>query len=94
MQGGTFTVTNVGPLGGTYFTPIINHPEVAILGLGRAELQPVVRGAAESPEIVPRLLLPLSLGFDHRVNDGADAARLVGDLVRVLGDLEAFTLSV
>jgi len=94
MQGGSFTVTNVGPLGGTYFTPIINHPEVAILGLGRAQLQPVVRGTLEAPEMTARLLLPLSLGFDHRVNDGADAARLTNDLIRVLGDLEAFALSV
>jgi len=94
MQGGTFTLSNVGPLGGTYFTPIINHPEVAILGLGRATLQPVVRGTLDAPQIEPRLQLPLSLGFDHRVNDGADAARLTNDLVRVLGDLEAFALSI
>jgi len=92
LAGGTFTISNVGPLGGTHFTPIINHPQVAILGVGRAELRPVVQGTGERPEIVPRLLLPLSLGFDHRVNDGADAARFANKVIEVLGDLEAFTL--
>jgi len=94
MQGGTFTVSNVGPMGGTHFNPIINHPEVAILGRGRASLQPVVRGSLERHEIEPRLLLPLSLGFDHRVNDGADAARFVGRIVELLSDVETFTLGV
>jgi pyruvate dehydrogenase E2 component (dihydrolipoamide acetyltransferase) len=80
LRGGTFTVTNTGALGGTGATPIINYPEVAILGVGRARLRPVVR-----PEgIVPRLLLPLSLAFDHRVLDGMEAARFSTDLVRLL----------
>lgn len=88
MRGGTFTITNVGPLGGTGFTPIINYPEVAILGVARAELRPVVRGSLESPELSTRLVLPLSLGFDHRVNDGADAARFVNRLTEILSDPE------
>lgn len=94
VMGGTFTITNPGPLGGTTFTPIINYPEVAILGLGRASLQPVVRGTLESHEIVPRLMLPISFGFDHRVNDGADAVRFVNKVISTLTDLEAFTLTV
>src|SRR5262249_24205501 len=71
MRGGTLTITNLGGIGGTGFSPIVNYPEVAILGLSRSRLQPVVRGE----QIVPRLLLPLSLSYDHRVIDGADAAR-------------------
>jgi pyruvate dehydrogenase E2 component (dihydrolipoyllysine-residue acetyltransferase) len=71
MQGGTFTLTNLGGLGTGYFTPIVNYPEVAILGLGRTRLEPVlVDGKFE-----PRLMLPLSLSFDHRLIDGADGAR-------------------
>ncbi|GJL48948.1 MAG: hypothetical protein NPIRA01_01750 [Nitrospirales bacterium] len=65
------------PGGGTTFTPIINYPEVAILGLGRARLQPVVCGTMEHPQMDPRFILPNSFAFDHRVNDGADAARFV-----------------
>jgi pyruvate dehydrogenase E2 component (dihydrolipoamide acetyltransferase) len=71
MRGGTFTITNLGGIGGTAFTPIVNYPEVAILGMSRGRLQPVVRDG----EIATRLLLPLSLSYDHRVIDGADAAR-------------------
>ncbi len=71
MTGGTFTITNLGGIGGTAFTPIVNYPEVAILGLSRSRLQPVVKDG----QVVPRLLLPLSLSYDHRVIDGADAAR-------------------
>ncbi|HEV3022989.1 MAG TPA: 2-oxo acid dehydrogenase subunit E2, partial [Pirellulales bacterium] len=80
MRGGTFTITNLGGIGGTAFTPIINYPEVAILGLSRSRLQPVVREG----QIVPRLLLPLSLSYDHRVIDGAAAARFVRRLVEML----------
>jgi pyruvate dehydrogenase E2 component (dihydrolipoamide acetyltransferase) len=80
MSGGTFTVTNLGGIGGTAFTPIINWPEVAILGLSRATLQPVVRDG----QVVPRLLLPLSLSYDHRVIDGADAARFTRRLAEML----------
>lgn len=80
LRGGTFTVTNVGALGGTFATPMVNYPEVAILGLGRASLQPVVRDG----QIVPRLMLPLFLSFDHRVVDGADAARFTREIVESL----------
>jgi pyruvate dehydrogenase E2 component (dihydrolipoamide acetyltransferase) len=80
LRGGTFTVTNTGALGGTGATPIINYPEVAILGVGRARQTPVVRDGA----IVPRLVLPLSLAFDHRVIDGMEAARFSSDLVGLL----------
>jgi len=80
MRGGTFTITNLGGIGGTAFTPIINYPEVAILGMSRSRLQPVVRDG----QIVPRLLLPLSLSYDHRVIDGADAARFVRRLAEML----------
>jgi pyruvate dehydrogenase E2 component (dihydrolipoamide acetyltransferase) len=80
MTGGTFTLTNLGGIGGTAFTPIVNYPEVAILGMSRARLQPVVRDGA----MTPRLLLPLSLSYDHRVIDGADAARFTRRLADLL----------
>jgi pyruvate dehydrogenase E2 component (dihydrolipoamide acetyltransferase) len=100
LQGGSFTITNVGPLGGTGFAPIVNHPEVAILGLARANWQAVVAddpvsGAAELRQdaaIVPRLLLPLCLAFDHRVVDGAAAARFTRRIAETLADVEAMTL--
>ena len=88
MIGGTFTITNIGVLGGTAFTPIVNYPEVAILGMARASLQPVVKGDEENYEILPRILLPLILGFDHRVVDGADAARFLGMIIETLGNPE------
>jgi pyruvate dehydrogenase E2 component (dihydrolipoamide acetyltransferase) len=80
LRGGTFTVTNTGALGGTGATPIINYPEVAILGVGRARPTPLVRDG----QIVPRLVLPLSLAFDHRVIDGMEAARFSTELVGLL----------
>ena len=80
LKGGTFTVTNIGALGGTGAIPIINYPEVAILGVARGRQEPVVRDG----QIVPRLLLPLSLTFDHRVADGADGARFASHIVRLL----------
>ncbi len=83
MRGGTFTISNQGGIGSAHFTPIINMPESAILGLGRGAMAPVVRGS----EIVPRLLLPLALSYDHRLIDGAAAARFMVDLV---GALENF----
>jgi pyruvate dehydrogenase E2 component (dihydrolipoamide acetyltransferase) len=94
MQGGTFTITNPGPLGGTSFSPIVNYPEVAILGMARAKWQPVVRGDGEAREIVSRYLLPLVLTFDHRVVDGADAARFVGMVVRILEDPDTLLLMI
>jgi len=73
MEGGTFTITNLGGIGGTAFTPIVNHPEVAILGLSRGRMEPEwINGKFE-----PRLILPLSLSYDHRLIDGADAARFL-----------------
>jgi pyruvate dehydrogenase E2 component (dihydrolipoamide acetyltransferase) len=80
LRGGTFTVTNIGALGGTGAIPIINYPEVAILGVARAREEPVVREG----RIVPRVLLPITLTFDHRVADGADGARFAADIVRRL----------
>lgn len=80
LRGGTFTITNIGALGGTGAIPIINYPEVAILGVARARQEPVVRDG----RIEPRLLLPLSLTFDHRVADGADGARFASAIVRRL----------
>jgi pyruvate dehydrogenase E2 component (dihydrolipoamide acetyltransferase) len=86
LRGGTFTLTNIGPLGGTGFTPIINYPEVAIMGMGRARLQPVVQGSLEDYRVRPRLILPLVLAFDHRVLDGADAARFANKFIACLED--------
>ncbi len=94
MQGGTFTITNIGALGGTGFAPIINYPQVAILGMGRARLRPVVLGDLESYEIVPRLMLPLVLAFDHRVLDGADAARFLGMIKESLEDPDQLWLKI
>jgi pyruvate dehydrogenase E2 component (dihydrolipoamide acetyltransferase) len=95
LQGGTFTITNAGAVGGGHFTPIINFPQVAILGLGRAALKPVVRtGVSGEPEIVPRLMMPLVLSFDHRIADGAEAIRFMQTLTAYLEDPEAMLLSV
>ena len=92
LQGGTFTITNPGSIGGTAATPIINYPEVAILGLARTRLEPVVQGDLDRFSIKPRLRLPLHLAFDHRVNDGADAARFVRTMIDLLGDPESLML--
>jgi pyruvate dehydrogenase E2 component (dihydrolipoamide acetyltransferase) len=80
MSGGSFTITNLGGIGGTGFTPIVNYPEVAILGLSRSRWQPVVRGG----QVATRLMLPLSLSYDHRVIDGAAAARFTRVLAEML----------
>ena len=85
MQGGSFTISSLGGIGGTSFTPIINAPEVAILGVSRASHQPVY----EYGSFWPRLMLPLSLSYDHRVIDGAAAARFVVFLAKTLGDVKA-----
>jgi pyruvate dehydrogenase E2 component (dihydrolipoamide acetyltransferase) len=88
MQGGTFTITNLGGLGGTAFTPIVNYPEVAILGMSRSQKQlQLING-----EISERLMLPLSVSYDHRVINGADAARFTVKLANMLGD--AFRLLI
>ena len=73
MQGGSFTITNLGGIGGVNFSPIVNSPEVAILGVARAARQPVFFDG----QIAPRLMLPLALSYDHRLIDGADAARFL-----------------
>jgi len=85
MQGGTFTISSLGGIGGTAFTPIINAPEVAILGVSRSSQKPVF----DKGVFVPRLMLPLSLSYDHRVIDGAEAARFAVFLVKTLGDVKA-----
>ncbi|HKQ40010.1 MAG TPA: 2-oxo acid dehydrogenase subunit E2 [Verrucomicrobiae bacterium] len=78
LQGGTFTISNQGGIGGAHFTPIINKPEVAILGLGRGAIKPIVR----SGKIEPRLMMPIGLSYDHRLIDGGAAARFIVDLVQ------------
>jgi pyruvate dehydrogenase E2 component (dihydrolipoamide acetyltransferase) len=83
MQGATFTISSLGGIGGTAFTPIVNAPEVAILGLSKSALKPVWDGK----QFVPRLMLPTSLSYDHRVIDGAMAARFSAYLADVLGDM-------
>ena len=85
ITGGTFSISSLGGIGGTSFTPIINAPEVAILGVTRAAVKPVWDQQSES--FVPRLMVPLSLSYDHRVIDGAAAARFVVHLAQVLSDL-------
>ena len=84
MQGGTFTISSLGGIGGTAFTPIINAPEVAILGVSKSSQKPVYERGA----FLPRLMLPLSLSYDHRVIDGAEAARFVVFLAKTLGDVK------
>ena len=88
MQGGCFSISSLGGIGGTGFTPIINAPEVAILGVSRSAMKPVWNGSA----FEPRLMLPLSLSYDHRVIDGAAAARFTAYLAQVLGDLRRLLL--
>jgi pyruvate dehydrogenase E2 component (dihydrolipoamide acetyltransferase) len=82
LQGGTFTITNIGPLGGTALLATINYPEVAILAMGAVQEKPVARDG----QVVIRRMLPVTLSFDHRIADGADAARFVSELVRHLSD--------
>lgn len=90
MQGGCFTISSLGALGGTAFTPIVNTPEVAILGVSKALYKPVY--LAESHSFVPRLMLPLSLSYDHRAVNGADSARFASLLASLLGDLRGLLL--
>ncbi|MCX8109196.1 MAG: 2-oxo acid dehydrogenase subunit E2, partial [Verrucomicrobiae bacterium] len=87
LRGGTFTISNQGGIGGTHFTPIINLPEVAILGVGRGSVKPVWRDG----RVEPRHLLPVALSYDHRVVDGGEAARFIVDLAKAIADFdEAF----
>lgn len=88
MQGGCLSVSSLGGIGGIAFTPIVNAPEVAILGLSRAQMKPVWNGG----EFVPKLILPLSLSYDHRVIDGAEAARFSQRLAELLGDIRNLVL--
>lgn len=88
MQGGCFSVSSLGGIGGTAFTPIINYPEVAILGVSKASYKPVYQDGA----FVPRLMLPLSLSYDHRVIDGADGARFMVHLTNMLSDIRNLLL--
>jgi len=88
MQGGTFTISSLGGIGGTAFTPIVNAPEVAILGLTRSQMKPVWDGS----EFIPRLMQPLSLSYDHRVIDGAEAARFVRHLGILMNDVRRLIL--
>jgi pyruvate dehydrogenase E2 component (dihydrolipoamide acetyltransferase) len=88
IQGATFTISSLGGIGGTGFTPIVNSPEVAILGVARAALKPVYREG----ELRPRLILPLCLSYDHRVIDGAAAARFTTHLASLLGDIRRLAL--
>jgi len=88
MQGGCFSISSLGGIGGTAFTPIINAPEVAILGVSKSQTKPVWNGK----EFAPRLMLPVSLSYDHRVIDGASAARFAAHLCALLGDMRRVML--
>jgi pyruvate dehydrogenase E2 component (dihydrolipoyllysine-residue acetyltransferase) len=88
MQGGCFSISSLGGIGGSFFTPIINAPEVAILGVSRSNMKPVWQGG----EFVPRLMLPLSLSYDHRVIDGAAGARFITALSQVFSDVRRLAL--
>ena len=88
LQGGCFSISSLGGIGGTAFTPLVNAPEVAILGVTRSRMMPVWNGK----EFLPRLMLPLDLTYDHRVIDGAQAARFMVDLCKILGDIRRMSL--
>jgi pyruvate dehydrogenase E2 component (dihydrolipoamide acetyltransferase) len=93
MQGGCISISSLGGIGGTSFTPIVNAPEVAILGVSRSSIKPVYVSDGEGGgEFVPRLMLPLSLSYDHRVIDGADGARFTSYLSKVLSDTRRLLL--
>jgi pyruvate dehydrogenase E2 component (dihydrolipoamide acetyltransferase) len=95
MQGGTFTITNAGAMGGGFFAPIINYPEVAILGVGQARMQPVVRDKGKGDfQIVPRLMMPIVLCIDHRVLDGADAIKFLRVIIDSLEDPDELLMSM
>jgi pyruvate dehydrogenase E2 component (dihydrolipoamide acetyltransferase) len=94
LQGGSFTISNAGALGGWFFAPIINHPQVAILGLGQARLQPAVVPGKSGPAIAPRLLMPVVLCIDHRVLDGADAVNFLTLFKQVMEDPDELLMSI
>jgi len=95
LQGSTFTITNAGAMGGGYFAPIINFPEVAILGMGQGRLQPAVvdKGDGEH-EIAPRLIMPIVLCIDHRVLDGADAIKFLKVIIQALEDPDELLITM
>jgi pyruvate dehydrogenase E2 component (dihydrolipoamide acetyltransferase) len=88
LQGANFTITSLGSIGGTAFTPLVNWPQVAILGISPATMQPVWDGQ----QFQPKLMLPLSLSYDHRVINGADAARFTYKLTKLLHDIRSILL--
>jgi len=88
MQGSSFTISSLGGIGGTAFTPIVNWPDVAILGVSKSQMKPVWNGK----DFEPRLMLPLSFSYDHRVIDGAVAARFTTHLSKVLSDIRRIML--
>jgi pyruvate dehydrogenase E2 component (dihydrolipoamide acetyltransferase) len=88
MQGGCFTLSSLGAIGGNGFTPIVNAPEVGILGVSKSQIKPVWDGA----EFVPRLLLPMALSYDHRAINGGDAGRFMTYLVKLLSDIRYLAL--
>jgi pyruvate dehydrogenase E2 component (dihydrolipoamide acetyltransferase) len=88
MQGGTFSISSLGGIGGTHFTPIINAPEIAILGVSKASMKPVWKDG----QFVPRLMMPLSLSYDHRAVDGAQGARFITNLTAILSDIRRVLL--
>jgi len=88
MQGASMTISSLGGIGGTAFTPIVNPPEVAILGITRAKMQPVWNGT----EFMPRLMCPIDVSYDHRVVDGADAARFTAHYCKTVGDIRRLLL--
>jgi pyruvate dehydrogenase E2 component (dihydrolipoamide acetyltransferase) len=95
MIGGSFTITNAGAIGGSHFSAIINHPEIAILGLGQGRMQPaVITDEAGYHQIVPRLLMPIVLCFDHRVADGADAIRFMQIIINALQDPDELLITM
>jgi len=94
LKGGTFTITNAGAMGGGYFAPIINFPEVAILGMGQGRLQPAVIDKGGKPAIAPRLIMPIVLCIDHRVLDGADAIKFLKLVIDSLEDPDELLISM
>jgi len=88
MQGGCFTISSLGGIGTTHFAPIVNAPEVAILGVSKSAMEPVWNGK----EFVPRLMMPMSLSFDHRVIDGADGARFITIINNTLADIRRLVM--
>jgi pyruvate dehydrogenase E2 component (dihydrolipoamide acetyltransferase) len=94
FQGGTFTITNAGALGGWTFAPIINHPQVAILGLGQGRLQPAVVKGEKGLTIAARLIMPAVLCIDHRVLDGADAVRFLKMFKQIMEDPDELLMSM